>query len=80
MENLHYYSKEELQKCPFHSQQQNNQYNMSADKDNPKDSRKPDETGTDPNRYEPEKFEKGPNERSGGDGNTESAAKKLNNL
>lgn len=79
MENIHYYSKEELQKCPFHSQQ-NNLNNTVSDNDNTKKSGKPDETGTDPKRYEPDKFEKSPNEKSGGDGSTESAAKKLDNL
>lgn len=80
MENIHYYSKEELQKCPFHSQQQNNLNNTVSDNDNTKKSGKPDETGTDPKRYEPDKFKKSPNEKSGGDGSTESAAKKLDNL
>lgn len=78
MESLHNYSKEELQRCPFHSQQKNNENYMSSE-DNTEKSGKPDETGTDPKRYEPNKFEKGPNEKSGGDGSTESAAKKLNN-
>lgn len=78
MENLQYYTKEELQRCPFHSQQQNNENSMSSE-DSTEKSGKPDETGTDPKRYEPNKFEKGSNEKSGGDGSTESAAKKLNN-
>ena len=51
---------------------------MSSEESTEKPS-KPDETGTDPKRYEPNKFEKGSNEKSGGDGSTESAAKKLNN-
>ncbi|OCB78246.1 hypothetical protein B0A79_15675 [Flavobacterium piscis] len=78
MENLHNYPKEELQRCPFHSQQQNNENYMNSE-DNTEKPCKPDETGTDPKRYEPNKFEKGSNEKSGGDGSTESAAKKLNN-
>jgi len=79
MENLSFYSREELQKCPFHSQQ-NNQNNDGFDKDSSDKSNKPDETGTDPKRYEPNKFDKGSNEKSGGDGSTESAAQELNNL
>lgn len=79
MENSQYYSREELQKYPFHSQQQNEQNNTSFDKENTEKSSKPDETGTDPKRYEPTKFEKGSNEQSGGDGSAEDAAKKLDN-
>lgn len=79
MENLQYYSSEELQKCPFHSQQ-NNQNLDSLDSEDLEKPRKPDQTGTDPKRYEPNKFEKGSHERSGGDGTTESAAEQLDNL
>lgn len=77
MENLQYYTGEELLRNPFHSQQ-NNDNSMSSEESTEKPS-KPDETGTDPKRYEPNKFEKGSNEKSGGNGSTESAAKKLNN-
>lgn len=73
------YSAEELQKCPYHSQQ-NAKNSVDAAKDTPKEPGRPDESGTDPKRYEPEKFEKGSNENSGGDGSTESAAEQLDNL
>lgn len=76
MENLHNYSSEDLQKCPFHNQQDN----VYADKSGGENPDKHDQSGTDPNRYEPNKFEKGTNENSGGDGSTESAAEKLDNL
>ncbi|MFL9831800.1 hypothetical protein ABS764_13170 [Flavobacterium sp. ST-87] len=79
MENLQYYSSPELQKCPFHSQYSSPKNNEDKDDDTGK-SEKPDETGTNPKRYTPDKFEKSPNERSGGDGSTESAAEELNNL
>jgi hypothetical protein len=78
MDNLHHYSAEELRKCPYHSQ--NTQNSLYADKDTPKEAGRPDESGTDPKRYEPDKFEKGSNEQSGGDGSTESAAEQLDNL
>ena len=70
---------EELQRSSLDSQQQDNENSTESDEKNPKESRKPDETGTDPKRYAPQKFEKGTHERSGGDGTTESAAKKLDN-
>lgn len=73
------YSAEELQKCPYHSGQ-NAKNSTDAAKDTPKEAGRPDESGTDPKRYEPEKFEKGSNENSGGDGSTESAAEQLDNL
>jgi len=76
MENVQPFSSEHLQKCPFHSQQNN----MYADKSRSETPAKHDETGTNPNRYEPNKFEKGANENSGGDGSTESAAEQLDNL
>lgn len=79
MDNLHPYSAEELQKCPYHSQQ-NAKNSVDAEKDSGKETGRPDESGTDPKRYEPGKFEKGSNENSGGDGSTESAADKLDNL
>lgn len=79
MDNLHLYSAEELQKCPFHSRQ-NTKNSLYADKDSGKEAGRPDESGTDPKRYEPGKFEKGSNEQSGGDGSTESAAEQLDNL
>ena len=80
MENVPYFSREELQKCPFHSQQQNNIDTNNFSLDNAEKAIKHDETGTDPKRYEPNKFEKGSNEKSGGDGSTESAAEKLDDL
>lgn len=61
MENLHNYSSEELQKCPYHQQ-----LNASADKTSGKHintgdwGEERDEDGTDPNRYE-----KGFNNNSG---------------
>lgn len=79
MDNLQSYSAEELQKCPFHNRQ-NAQNSVYAEKDTSKEAGRPDESGTDPKRYEPEKFEKGSNENSGGDGSTESAAEQLGNL
>jgi len=79
MDNSHRYSTSELQKCPLHSQQ-NVLHQLYAGKDNSKQAGRPDESGTDPNRYEPAKFEKGSNENSGGDGSTESAAEQLDNL
>ena len=80
MENADYYSSEELQKCPFHSQQKNEKNNMYAEKAGSENPGKPDEAGTDPNRYNPDKFEQAPNENSGGDGRSESAAEALNKL
>jgi hypothetical protein len=80
MENAHYYSGEELQKYPFHSQQNNEKNNMYAEKAGSESLDKPDESGTDPNRYNRGKFEKAPNENSGGDGSIESAAEELNKL
>ncbi|MFQ6601935.1 hypothetical protein [Flavobacterium sp. C3NV] len=79
MDNLPYYSAEELQKCPFHNQQ-NAQNNVKAEKETSTGPGRPDESATDPKRYEPGKFEKGSNENSGGDGTTESAAEHLDNL
>lgn len=79
MDNLQHYSAQELQKCPFHNQR-HAQNNLQAEKDISKQAGGPDESGTDPKRYEPGKFEKGPSENSGGDGSTESAAEHLDNL
>lgn len=79
MDYTNNYSAEELQKCPYHSRQ-NSKNSMDAAKNTPKEAGSADESGTDPKRYEPEKFEKGSNENSGGDGSTESAAEKLDNL
>jgi len=79
MDNLHSYSAEELQKCPYHNGQ-NAQNSVHAEKDNSKETGRSDESGTDPKRYEPNKFEKGSNENSGGDGSTQSAAEQLDNL
>lgn len=76
MENSHQYTSEELLKCPYHSQQD---YLYVSQEDN-KETGKPDQAGTDPNRYGPNKFEKGTDENSGGDGSTESAAEHLENL
>lgn len=80
MENEQSYSREEFQKCPFHSQQNNEKNNVYAEKPCNESPGKPDQSGTDPNRYNPDKFEKAPNENSGGDGSTESAAEELNKL
>ena len=80
MTNANYYSREELQKCPFHSQQNNEKNNVHAEKTGSENLGKPDQSGTDPNRYNPDKFEKAPNENSGGEGSTESAAEELNKL
>lgn len=79
MDNLQHYSPEELQKCPYHNQQ-NAQNSVYAEKLTNIETGRPDESGTDPKRYEPNKFEKGSNENSGGDGSTESSAKNLDNL
>ena len=66
----------EEQKCPFHSQQKdasdNNDSRENANTGDWDDER--DDTGTDPNRYDPEKFEKGGNDNSGGAGSSGSAA------
>jgi hypothetical protein len=83
MENALYYSGEEFQKCPFHSQQNNDKnyvYAQKAEKAASESLGKPDQSGTDPNRYNPDKFEKAPNADSGGDGSTESTAEELNKL
>lgn len=61
MDNVNPYSAEELQKCPFHSQQ-NAKNSLGTAKDTRKEAGRPDESGTDPKRYEPQKFEKGSNE------------------
>lgn len=75
MENIQHY-REEMGKCPFHSQQ-NNQNSNSSDKEDKGKPDKPDEAGTDPKRYQPDKFRKGSDERSGGDGTAKSAAEQL---
>lgn len=73
MENSNNYTSEELQKCPFHSQQ-----NKPENNDDPRenantgdwDDEGDDDAGTDPDRYE----EEGGNNNSGGAGSTGSAA------
>ena len=76
MEILNHYSSEDLQKCPFHNQQ-----HLQGNNDDPRkdastgdwdDER--DDAGTDPNRYDPEKFKEGANDNSGGAGSTGSEA------
>jgi len=79
MDNLQPYSAQELQKCPFHIQQ-NAQNNVHVQKNTSTQTGRPDESGTDPHRYEPGKFEKGSNENSGGKGTTQSAAEQLDTL
>jgi len=71
MENLNNYTSEELQKCPFHSQQNNAANNTDPREDaNSGDwDDERDDAGTDPNRYE-----EGGNDNSGGAGSSGSAA------
>jgi len=71
MENLNNYTSEELQKCPFHSQQNNTVNNTDPREDaNSGDwDDERDDAGTDPNRYE-----EGENDNSGGAGSSGSAA------
>ena len=71
MENLNTYTSEELQKCPFHSQQNNAVNNTDPREDaNSGDwDDERDDAGTDPNRYE-----EGGNDNSGGAGSSGSAA------
>ncbi|MNY22493.1 hypothetical protein D3C86_1561100 [compost metagenome] len=71
MENLHNYSEEELQKCPYHQQlraSEDKQRDQNANTGDWEDER--DQDGTDPDRYE----EEGGNSNSGGAGSTGSAA------
>jgi hypothetical protein len=74
MENLGYYKYE--QKCPFHLQHKdssgNNDSRENANTGDWDDER--DDTGTDPNRYNKDKFEEGGNDNSGGAGSSGSAA------
>jgi hypothetical protein len=76
MENLNHYSSEDLQKCLFHSQQysqgNNNEPSNDANTGDWDDER--DDAGTDPHRYDPEKFKEGSNDNSGGAGSTGSGA------
>lgn len=71
MENLHNYSEEELQKCPYHQQlrasddKNTDQHVNTGDWEDERD-----EDETDPDRYEQE----GGNNNSGGAGSTGSAA------
>lgn len=72
MENLHNYSSEELQKCPYHNQLQAVSNHNSPDEDantGDWDDERDDDAGTDPDRNE-----KGGNDNSGGAGSTGSAA------
>lgn len=72
MENLHNYTSEDLQKCPYHSQ-----LNTVANHNDPRedantgdwDDEREDEAGTDPDRNE-----KAGNDNSGGSGSSGSAA------
>jgi len=71
MENLHNYTEEELQKCPYHQQlraSEDKQRDQNANTGDWEDER--DQDGTDPDRYE----EEGGNSNSGGAGSTGSAA------
>lgn len=71
MENSNYYNNEP--KCPFHAQQKDNDDpRENANTGDWDDER--DDAGTDPNRYDAEKFEKGGNDNSGGAGSSGSAA------
>lgn len=71
MENQHNYSKEELQKCPYHQQlraSEDKERDENANTGDWQDER--DEDGTDPKRYDQEDG----NNNSGGAGSTGSAA------
>lgn len=71
MENSNNYNSEDLQKCPYHSQQNNsinNDDHKNANTGDWDDER--DEAGTDPDRNELD----GQNDNSGGAGSTGSAA------
>lgn len=72
MENSHNYTAEELQKCPYHSQENNsdkgNESQENANTGDWGDLDEDDEAGTDPNRHE------GGNNNSGGAGSSGSAA------
>ena len=71
MENLNTYTAEELQKCPFHSQAANENTDKPRENVNTGDwgEDPDDEAGTDPDRYE-----EGENDNSGGAGSSGSAA------
>ncbi len=76
MENLHNYTSEELAKCPYHSQQHKPEDEKTErEKANTGDwDDMRDDTGTDPDRYDQDKFEEGGNDNSGGAGSSGSAA------
>ena len=76
MENTDNNYNENIARCPYHAQLNATQNNNSEDKDaNTGDwDDERDDAGTDPNRYDPEKFEKGGNDNSGGAGSSGSAA------
>ena len=71
MENLHNYSSEELAKCPYHAQlnQQQNNDDPREDANTGDWDEERDESGTDPDRYEDDE-----NNNSGGAGSSGSAA------
>lgn len=73
MENLEYYNGE--QRCPFHSQHKDSSDEGSRENANTGDwDAERDDTGTDPDRYDKDKFEEGGNDNSGGAGSSGSAA------
>ena len=73
MENLEYYNDE--QRCPFHSQHKDSSDEESRENANTGDwDAERDDTGTDPDRYDKDKFEEGGNDNSGGAGSSGSAA------
>lgn len=75
MENSNNYNSEDLKRCPYHSEQNNTANNDERENANTGDwDDERDEAGTDPNRYDPDQFEEGGNDNSGGAGSTGSAA------
>lgn len=73
MESLEYFNKEV--KCPFHSQQKDSSDKNSQENANAGDwDDERDDAGTDPNRYEEDKYEQGGNDNSGGAGSSGSSA------
>lgn len=77
MKNLSTTSSQDGEKNPLQSRTSKNRRDQKTSHIN---SGKLDETGTDPKRYEPDKFEKGTNEKSGGEGTAESAAEEMDKL
>ncbi|MFB3387490.1 hypothetical protein [Flavobacterium sp. LAR06] len=75
MENLNNYNSEDLQKCPYHSQQNSSNNNGERENANTGDwDDERDEAGTDPDRNDSDQLEEGGNNNSGGAGSTGSAA------